>query len=110
MGLTRRGRARYCSEQRRDLPIFEFKDQLLQAVAANQVIVCVGETGSGKTTQIPQYLVEAGYAKDGMVAVTQPRRVAAVSVARRVAQEMISRPRPAPPVAPRPALPLHWPP
>lgn len=47
----------------------------------------VGETGSGKTTQIPQYIREAGYCKKGKLACTQPRRVAAMSVAARVAQE-----------------------
>lgn len=54
------------------------------------VIVC-GETGSGKTTQIPQFLFEAGYgseARPGMIGVTQPRRVAAVSMAARVAEEL----------------------
>lgn len=55
---------------------------------AFQVLVCVGETGSGKTTQLTQYLHEAGYTVNGQIACTQPRRVAAVSVAKRVADEM----------------------
>lgn len=50
-------------------------------------MVCSGETGSGKTTQIPQYLYEAGIGRQGMVAITQPRRVAAISLAGRVAEE-----------------------
>ena len=53
------------------------------------MLIIVGETGSGKTTQLPQYLVEAGFTKDGRkVGCTQPRRVAAMSVAARVADEM----------------------
>lgn len=48
----------------------------------------MGETGSGKTTQIPQYLHEAGFSKKGKIGCTQPRRVAAMSVAKRVADEM----------------------
>ncbi|KAI5288099.1 hypothetical protein KEM54_005471 [Ascosphaera aggregata] len=76
-------------ETRKSLPIYQFKDSLIQAMADHQVLIIVGETGSGKTTQIPQYLHEAGYTKNGMkVGCTQPRRVAAMSVAARVAEEM----------------------
>ena len=74
-------------EKRLELPVYQFKDKLLEAVKDNQIVVVEGETGSGKTTQIPQYLYEAGYCKDGKkVGCTQPRRVAAMSVAARVAQ------------------------
>ncbi|PSC75579.1 pre-mRNA-splicing factor ATP-dependent RNA helicase DHX16 [Micractinium conductrix] len=73
---------------RKLLPMFPYRDDLLKAVEEHQVIIIVGETGSGKTTQIPQYLYEAGYGKLGKIGCTQPRRVAAMSVAARVAQEM----------------------
>jgi len=74
-------------DTRRSLPIFPFREDLLQAVEDHQILIVEGETGSGKTTQIPQYLYEAGYCKDGKkVGCTQPRRVAAMSVAARVAQ------------------------
>ena len=53
-----------------------------------QVVIIVGETGSGKTTQLTQYLHEAGFTQYGMVGCTQPRRVAAMSVAKRVSEEM----------------------
>ncbi|KAL8679537.1 MAG: hypothetical protein Q9186_004183 [Xanthomendoza sp. 1 TL-2023] len=76
-------------DTRKSLPIYSFREDLLNAVEQYQVLIIVGETGSGKTTQIPQYLHEAGYTKDGMkVGCTQPRRVAAMSVAARVAEEM----------------------
>ncbi|KAG9129541.1 hypothetical protein Leryth_023271 [Lithospermum erythrorhizon] len=75
-------------EDRKTLPIYQYRDSLLQAVNDHQVLVIVGETGSGKTTQIPQYLHEAGYTKHGMIGCTQPRRVAAMSVAARVSQEL----------------------
>lgn len=75
-------------EERKTLPIYPYREQLLEAIRDHQVLVIVGETGSGKTTQIPQYLHEAGYTKHGMIACTQPRRVAAMSVAARVSQEM----------------------
>jgi pre-mRNA-splicing factor ATP-dependent RNA helicase DHX16 len=75
-------------EVRRSLPIYKYRDELIQAVEDHQVLIVVAETGSGKTTQIPQYLHEAGYTKKGKVGCTQPRRVAAMSVAARVSQEM----------------------
>lgn len=76
-------------ETRKGLPIYSFREQLLDAISKYQVLIIVGETGSGKTTQIPQYLHEAGYTRDGLkVGCTQPRRVAAMSVAARVAEEM----------------------
>ncbi len=59
-----------------------------QVIRENQVVVVVGETGSGKTTQMTQYLYEDGYAKNGIIGCTQPRRVAAMSVAKRVSEEM----------------------
>ncbi|KPM42762.1 Pre-mRNA-splicing factor ATP-dependent RNA helicase-like protein cdc28 [Neonectria ditissima] len=76
-------------ETRKSLPIYQYRDDFLAALEQYQVLVIVGETGSGKTTQLPQYLHEAGYTKNGMkVGCTQPRRVAAMSVAARVADEV----------------------
>ncbi|KAI1725162.1 helicase associated domain (HA2) domain-containing protein [Ditylenchus destructor] len=90
-------------ETRKSLPVYSFREQFLQAVRDHQVIIiegetvyihnsftfCIlGETGSGKTTQLPQYLYEEGFCNDKKrVACTQPRRVAAMSVASRVAEE-----------------------
>ncbi|XP_062602763.1 ATP-dependent RNA helicase DHX8-like, partial [Saccostrea cucullata] len=74
-------------EQRQSLPIFKLKDELVKAVTDNQVLIVIGETGSGKTTQITQYLAEAGYTTSGKIGCTQPRRVAAMSVAKRVSEE-----------------------
>ncbi|XP_049850339.1 uncharacterized protein LOC126322528 [Schistocerca gregaria] len=73
---------------RESLPVFAFRDQILRAIDSYQILVVVGETGSGKTTQLPQYLYEAGYHLRGKIGCTQPRRVAAMSVAVRVAKEM----------------------
>ena len=82
-------RAKSIEETRKSLPIYQYRDELIQAIKDFQVLIIVGETGSGKTTQLPQYLYEAGYTKDGMkIGCTQPRRVAAMSVAARVAEEM----------------------
>ncbi|XP_032903565.1 pre-mRNA-splicing factor ATP-dependent RNA helicase DHX16 [Amblyraja radiata] len=76
-------------EVRRSLPVFPYRGDLLAAVAQHQVLIIEGETGSGKTTQIPQYLHEEGYTAGGKkIGCTQPRRVAAMSVASRVSQEI----------------------
>nr|CAN71460.1 hypothetical protein VITISV_033508 [Vitis vinifera] len=76
------------AEQRQYLPIYSVREELLQVIRENQVVVVVGETGSGKTTQLTQYLHEDGYTTNGIVGCTQPRRVAAMSVAKRVSEEM----------------------
>ncbi|WFD31599.1 RNA helicase [Malassezia sp. CBS 17886] len=82
-------RASSIDATRRSLPVYALREELLAAVAEHQVLIVVGETGSGKTTQLPQFLHESGFTRDGkMVACTQPRRVAAMSVAARVAEEM----------------------
>lgn len=72
----------------KNLPIYQHKSKLIQAVKDNSFLVVTGETGSGKTTQLPQYLHEAGFCRDGKIGITQPRRVAAITVAQRVSQEM----------------------
>ncbi|KUI63672.1 Pre-mRNA-splicing factor ATP-dependent RNA helicase prp22 [Cytospora mali] len=75
-------------QQRETLPVFHFRNQLIQAIKDNQILIVVGETGSGKTTQLTQYLAESGFGDTGMIGCTQPRRVAAMSVAKRVAEEV----------------------
>ncbi|XP_026683180.1 pre-mRNA-splicing factor ATP-dependent RNA helicase PRP16 [Diaphorina citri] len=75
-------------EQRRYLPVFACRQELLNVIRENSIVIIVGETGSGKTTQLTQYLHEDGYSRYGMIRCTQPRRVAAMSVAKRVSDEM----------------------
>lgn len=82
-------------KKRRQLPVWEYKEAFMATLQKNQVTVLVGETGSGKTTQIPQWCVDFALSlpvdngkKRHSVACTQPRRVAAMSVAQRVANEM----------------------
>lgn len=70
------------------MPAFAVRQELLNIIRENSVVIIVGETGSGKTTQLTQYLHEEGYSKYGMIGCTQPRRVAAMSVAKRVSDEM----------------------
>ena len=76
------------------LPVFAEEHRIMEAIHHNDVVIICGETGSGKTTQVPQFLYEAGYGNSsstdtpGMIGITQPRRVAAVSMAGRVTNEM----------------------
>lgn len=81
-------RTKSIKEQRQYLPAFACRSELLQIIRENSVVVVVGETGSGKTTQLAQYLLEDGFSRGGMIGCTQPRRVAAMSVAKRVADEV----------------------
>ncbi|KAH9480187.1 putative ATP-dependent RNA helicase prh1 [Psilocybe cubensis] len=74
-------------EQRAQLPIAKGREALIEEIRKNDVTILLGETGSGKTTQVPQYILESGLARNGMIAVTQPRKVAATSLAQRVAVE-----------------------
>ncbi|XP_062341550.1 ATP-dependent RNA helicase DHX33 [Osmerus eperlanus] len=88
MLLPRKGSASVPIDiQRKHLPIYQAKSQLINQLRQLHNAVLIGETGSGKTTQIPQYLFEAGIGRQGIVAITQPRRVAAISLAGRVAEE-----------------------
>ncbi|KAK6342708.1 DEAH-box RNA helicase prp16 [Orbilia javanica] len=87
-GASEFSRSRTLREQREYLPAFAVREELLRVIRDNQVIIVIGETGSGKTTQLTQFLYEDGYGKLGMIGCTQPRRVAAMSVAKRVSEEM----------------------
>jgi len=70
------------------LPVIGFKKELIKSIQNNQIVICIGETGSGKTTQIPQFCLDFNLVpSDKKIAITQPRRVAAVTVAERVSQE-----------------------
>ncbi|XP_058763232.1 probable pre-mRNA-splicing factor ATP-dependent RNA helicase DEAH9 isoform X1 [Vicia villosa] len=76
-------------KQRQRLPVYKYRTAILYLVETHATTIIVGETGSGKTTQIPQYLIEAGWAAGGrLIACTQPRRLAVQAVSSRVAQEM----------------------
>ena len=75
-----------------ELPIFAKKDEIIQAITGHRVIVVSGETGSGKTTQLPKFCLAAGRGIDGLIGCTQPRRIAATSVARRIAEELGQEP------------------
>lgn len=76
-------------EERLKLPILAEEQAIMEAVAEHPIVIVCGETGSGKTTQVPQFLYEAGYSsEDSIIGVTEPRRVAAVAMSQRVAKEM----------------------
>ncbi|KAI8116639.1 putative ATP-dependent RNA helicase kurz [Lucilia cuprina] len=71
------------------LPILAEEQQVMEVINENNIIIVAGETGSGKTTQIPQFLYEAGYCENGkLIGITEPRRVAAIAMSKRVAHEM----------------------
>jgi len=71
-----------------ELPITSKKDEIIEKIIKNNVVIISGETGSGKTTQIPKFLIKAGLGINGMIGCTQPRRIAAINVASRIAEEI----------------------
>lgn len=81
-------------EARLKLPILAEEQLIMETISENDVVILAGETGSGKTTQVPQFLYEAGYAQSqssnsgGMIGITEPRRMAAIAMSKRVAHEM----------------------
>ena len=79
-------RKRELEEERKKLPIWSAREPLLKMIEENQVTILLGETGCGKSTQLPQFLLSKYQAK-GIIGITQPRRVAAINLARRVAEE-----------------------
>ncbi|XP_030245861.1 probable ATP-dependent RNA helicase kurz [Drosophila navojoa] len=70
------------------LPILAEEQQVMELINEHPIVIIAGATGSGKTTQVPQFLYEAGYALNKMIGITEPRRVAAISMSQRVAHEM----------------------
>ena len=70
------------------LPVCQHRDEIRSTIANNQVVILCGETGSGKSTQIPKILLEMGLAEHGVIGHTQPRRIAAISIARRISEEL----------------------
>ncbi|CAL4258629.1 unnamed protein product, partial [Meganyctiphanes norvegica] len=70
-------------KQRVRLPVFAVRNHILHLIETYQTLILVGETGSGKSTQIPQYLQESGWTTDGLIGITQPRRVACTTLASR---------------------------
>ncbi|KAJ9595956.1 hypothetical protein L9F63_012849, partial [Diploptera punctata] len=75
-------------QKRNNLPVHGVRNRLLAEIRKHATVIVIGETGSGKTTQIPQFMHEIRLDKDGMIGITQPRRVAAITLSQRVAQEM----------------------
>ncbi|XP_077141619.1 putative ATP-dependent RNA helicase DHX34 [Ranitomeya variabilis] len=75
-------------KERSSLPIFQYRQKIVQMVRAHQVVVVAGDTGCGKSTQVPQYLLAAGF---GHIACTQPRRIACISLAKRVGFESLNQ-------------------
>ncbi len=83
-----RGVARLVFKHDPKLPIAARREEICAALAAHQVIIVAGDTGSGKSTQLPQFCLELGFGIDGLIAHTQPRRLAARALAARIAEEL----------------------
>ena len=80
--------ARECNRLQAALPIYARRSEIIETILSHQVTILVGETGSGKSTQVVQYLYDAGVADSGLVVCTQPRKVAAITLAKHVCKEM----------------------
>jgi pre-mRNA-splicing factor ATP-dependent RNA helicase DHX38/PRP16 len=87
-GASDFSKSKTLKQQREYLPVFSVRKDLTTLINNNKIVIVVGETGSGKTTQLTQYMMEEGYGNAGVIGCTQPRRVAAVSVAKRVSEEV----------------------
>ena len=86
-----RSEQRFHIEYPNQLPVAQQRDDIKKAIREHQVVVVAGETGSGKTTQLPKMLLELGYGRRGVIGHTQPRRLAARSVAARIGEELKDR-------------------
>jgi ATP-dependent helicase HrpA len=86
--VTRRSQLPLTIRYPEQLPVAQRRDEILATLAKHRAVVLTGETGSGKTTQLPKLLLESGYGRRGMIALTQPRRVAAVAMGARIREEM----------------------
>lgn len=80
---------RECKRLNSSLPIYSRRREILRLVSCNQVVVLIGETGSGKSTQLVQFLADSSLASNGLIICTQPRKIAAMTLARRVCEETI---------------------
>lgn len=86
--VTRRSQLPLTLAYPEQLPVAQRREEILATLAKHRAVVLTGETGSGKTTQLPKLLLESGYGRRGMIALTQPRRVAAVAMGARIREEM----------------------
>ncbi len=86
--VEQRRRQRPAARLNRELPFYEYRDELADTIREHQVVIVCGETGSGKTTQLPQICLDLGLADRGKIGHTQPRRLAARAVTRRIAEEL----------------------
>ena len=91
LSKMRKNFGRECSRLLKALPIYAKRQYIVNAIWNNQVVILIGQTGSGKSTQIVQYLYDSGLSNNGIIVCTQPRKVAAVSLAKHVSSEMSVR-------------------